>query len=221
MEQFKRRKRNNPLCKAGMTSGQSNRKYNCKSCDLFSELADSCLGLGSLSSPWPFLQFQGDHCNSGLLLLLLFSHWVISNSFATPRTLTLQAPPDLGISQVRKLEWVAISSSRGTSQPRDQTCISCIGRWILYHWATRKALQLQVSHPYSIKMRNQYQKIRELSQKVLFGWNSITWLILATRRLWKNFTLLVSVMEADKRSILPTNQQSATSLKIFSPTAQP
>ena len=29
-----------------------------------------------------------------------------------------------GITQRRILEWVAISSSRGSSQPRDQTCIS-------------------------------------------------------------------------------------------------
>ena len=32
------------------------------------------------------------------------------------------------------LEWVAISSSRGSSWPRDWTWISCIGRWIFYHW---------------------------------------------------------------------------------------
>ena len=41
-----------------------------------------------------------------------------------------------GISQARILEWVAISSSRGSSLPRDRTpisCISCIGRQILYH----------------------------------------------------------------------------------------
>ena len=31
-----------------------------------------------------------------------------------------------GILQARILEWVAISSSRGSSQPRDQTCVSCI-----------------------------------------------------------------------------------------------
>ena len=31
-----------------------------------------------------------------------------------------------GISQARTLEWVAISSSRGSSHPRDQTCVSCI-----------------------------------------------------------------------------------------------
>ena len=41
-----------------------------------------------------------------------------------------------GIFQVRILDWVAISYSRGSSQPTDQThisCVSCIGRWILYH----------------------------------------------------------------------------------------
>ena len=44
-----------------------------------------------------------------------------------------------GIFQARILEWVAISSSRASSQPRDQTlvsCVSCIGRWMLYHCAT-------------------------------------------------------------------------------------
>ena len=31
-----------------------------------------------------------------------------------------------GILQARMLEWVAISSSRGSLRPRDQTCGSCI-----------------------------------------------------------------------------------------------
>ena len=31
-----------------------------------------------------------------------------------------------GISQAKILEWVAISSSRGSSQLRDRTCVSCI-----------------------------------------------------------------------------------------------
>ena len=38
--------------------------------------------------------------------------------------------------QARILEWVTISFSRGSSQPRDQTHIFCIGRWVLYHWDT-------------------------------------------------------------------------------------
>ena len=46
-----------------------------------------------------------------------------------------------GIFQARILEWVAIFSSRGSSQPKDQTrpsCSSCTGRQILYQWATGK-----------------------------------------------------------------------------------
>ena len=40
------------------------------------------------------------------------------------------------ILQARILEWVVMPSSRGSSQPRNQTCISymsCIGRQVLYH----------------------------------------------------------------------------------------
>ena len=49
------------------------------------------------------------------------------------------SPPDSsvhGIFQARILEWVTIPFSRGSSWPRDWTCISWIGRRILYHWAT-------------------------------------------------------------------------------------
>ena len=43
-----------------------------------------------------------------------------------------------GILQARILEWVSIPSSRGFSQPRDQTpvsYVSCICRQVLYHWS--------------------------------------------------------------------------------------
>ena len=55
--------------------------------------------------------------------------------FATPWTVAQQKPVSMGILQARTLEWVAMPSSRGSSQPRDWTCVSCvswIGRWILY-----------------------------------------------------------------------------------------
>ena len=42
-----------------------------------------------------------------------------------------------GIFQARILEWVAVSFSRGSSQPRDQThasYVSCTGRQVLYYW---------------------------------------------------------------------------------------
>ena len=47
-----------------------------------------------------------------------------------------------GILQARILDWVAISFSRDSAQPRDQThvsCISCVGRQILYHCVTWEA----------------------------------------------------------------------------------
>ena len=47
------------------------------------------------------------------------------------------------ILQVRILEWVAIWYTRGSSQPKDRThvsCVSCIGRQILYHCPTWEAL---------------------------------------------------------------------------------
>ena len=42
-----------------------------------------------------------------------------------------------GIFQARVLEWVAISFSRGSSQPRDQTWVSCIVVRCFTTWATR------------------------------------------------------------------------------------
>ena len=46
--------------------------------------------------------------------------------FATPLTTACQARLSLGILQARILEWVAMASSRGSSQPRDRTQISHI-----------------------------------------------------------------------------------------------
>ena len=50
---------------------------------------------------------------------------------ATPWIIAHQAPLSMGILQARILECIAISYSRGSSQPRDRTqvfCISCTGR---------------------------------------------------------------------------------------------
>ena len=44
-----------------------------------------------------------------------------------------------GILQARILEWVAISFSRGSSRPRDQTRVSRTGGRHVNLWATRKA----------------------------------------------------------------------------------
>ena len=58
-----------------------------------------------------------------------------------------------GILQARILEWVAVLSSRGSSQPRDLTCISCvscIGKWDFYpycHLGLEKKAIFRTSFP--------------------------------------------------------------------------
>ena len=46
-----------------------------------------------------------------------------------------------GILQARILEWVARPSSKGSSQPRDQTQVSHIADRFFTVWATREALK--------------------------------------------------------------------------------
>ena len=64
--------------------------------------------------------------------------WLLSHAwlFCDPMDCSLPGFSVHGISQARIQAWVAISFSRGSSWPRGWTHISCIGRWILYHWAT-------------------------------------------------------------------------------------
>ena len=89
------------------------------------------------------------NCLNGKLLIiqkiasvwyLKWSHSVVSDS-ATPWTVAYQALRSLsvhGIFQARVREWVAISFSRGSSQPRDQTQVSCTAGRRFTIWATRE-----------------------------------------------------------------------------------
>ena len=60
-------------------------------------------------------------------------------SRATPSTVARQAPLSMGILQARILEWVAMPSSRGSSQPSDQTQVSHFAGGFFTIWATKKA----------------------------------------------------------------------------------
>ena len=70
-----------------------------------------------------------------------FFHGVYAcgQSCPTPYNPMGYRPPGYSVHRVfqaRILEWVAISYSRGSSWSRSWTCVSCvswIGRWILYH----------------------------------------------------------------------------------------
>jgi len=74
------------------------------------------------------------------------AHRSVMFNSAVLRTVACQAP--LSMAFPRREYWmegVAISSSRGSSRPRDWTHISWIGRWVLYHWATWETLISQRS----------------------------------------------------------------------------
>ena len=100
-----------------------------------------------------------EHNATGLFLLYPSKVELSFSIFQTLCAQSLQSVPTLcdpmdysppvssihGILQARILEWVAISFSKGSSRPRDRIWVSCIGRWILYHWATRKAIFLSTS----------------------------------------------------------------------------
>ena len=77
------------------------------------------------------LQLLGPHTPSlcskekGACMLSRFS---CVQLFAIPWTVPRQAPLFMGTLQARILEWFAMPSFRGSSRPRDQTRVSCIGR---------------------------------------------------------------------------------------------
>ena len=58
--------------------------------------------------------------------------------FATPMDCSLPGSSVHGIFQAIVLEWIAISFSRGSSQPRDQTQVSCIIDRYFTVWAIRE-----------------------------------------------------------------------------------
>ena len=95
----------------------------------------------------------------------------------TPWTVAHQAPLSMGFFQARILKWVAIPFSGRSSQPRDQICISYIGRWVLYHWASwETSLELRTSKgPCSVVLRDSFSPSTiELSDKMrLFDTGSL------------------------------------------------
>ena len=61
-------------------------------------------------------------------------------TFCNPMDYSLPRSSVHGILQARILEWVAISFSRGSSRPRDQTQVSRIVGRCFTIWTTREAL---------------------------------------------------------------------------------
>ena len=60
--------------------------------------------------------------------------------FVTSWTVAHQAPLSMEFS--RQLKWVTIPFSKGSSQPRDQTQVSCIAGEFFTDWATGKPIYI-------------------------------------------------------------------------------
>ena len=86
--------------------------------------------------------FYGSHKATSNLFLMSNSENEVAQSCPTlwdPMDCSLPGFFVHGIFQARVLEWVAISFSRGSSCPRDQTQASCIAGRCFTLWATREA----------------------------------------------------------------------------------
>ena len=72
-----------------------------------------------------------------MLIYVCVSHSVVSNLLDS-MDYSLPSSSIHGILQARTLEWAAMSSSRGSSRPRDQTQVFLIAGGFLTSWATRE-----------------------------------------------------------------------------------
>ena len=72
-----------------------------------------------------------------LVLCAVLSRSAVSDC-ETPWTVAHQAPLSMGILQARILDWAAMPSSRGSSQPRDQTQVSCTAGGFFTVWVTKE-----------------------------------------------------------------------------------
>ena len=98
----------------------------------------------------------------------------LASASVSPMNIQDQFPLALTL-QARILEWVAISSTRGSSQPRDRTCISCVscivqGRFFTTS-ATRDAQEtVSIVHFQTQREKNNNNKTRRvINMKVIKG----------------------------------------------------
>ena len=91
--------------------------------------------------PLPFVQL---HLESRVVVVVLSPSCV--QLFCDAMYYSLPGSSVHGIFQARILDCIATAFSRGSSQPRDRTWVSCIGRWFLYHWPIWEAQIIAISN---------------------------------------------------------------------------
>ena len=76
--------------------------------------------------------------------------WIVPKLCPILATAACQAPLSMGFSR-RELAWVAISFSRGSSCPKNQTRASCITGRFFTNWATKEVLS-EVTWPKQVEL---------------------------------------------------------------------
>ena len=102
-----------------------------------------CIFVAGLSVSWHLWKMDRSLWDSLFTHSCLCAHLLSRVQLYNPMDCSPPVSSVHEISQARILEWVAISSSRTSSGPRDLTLvsfISCIGGPILYHRATWEVL---------------------------------------------------------------------------------
>ena len=114
---------------------------------------------------------------------------------ATPWTVAHQALLFMGILQARRAEWVAMSSSRWSSQPRDRTQLSHIAGGFFTVWATREALLSPYFCLFLIAMLGLthgkspwcWERLRAEGEEGVRGWDSWMASLMQWTWTWANF----------------------------------
>ena len=108
-------------------------RASCKgTCRFYTEQGSQHLKTPSLFMGQLFISNKFTYINSSNFCL-------ITKSYPTLLDCSLPGSSVHGICHTKRLEWGAISFSRGSSWLMNGNHISCTGRQVLYHWATREA----------------------------------------------------------------------------------
>ena len=103
-------------------------------------------------------------------MVAVFSCSVESDSFASLKVVAHQAPLSMGFLRQEYRSGSLFPSPRDLPDPKDWTQVSCIGRRILYQWATREDLLVI----YLILMLQMWQVLlpenQLISENILITW---------------------------------------------------
>ena len=160
------------------------------------------------------MKCRGNNQESGGNILYIFIHahlhscvWLVG----TPRTIAHQT---LSMVSVREEYWSGCtSSSKTSSQPRDWTHVSCIGRQILYHWATWEALHHPLQQSSLVFRKLFCCNLSKVAGEVVLTLISIQSSLLA--RMVKNSTAMRETCVETLSQEVPLNKQMTSHSSIL------